>query len=102
MDDSYKNIDDYNTNKKLNPIVTELFFWGRNLNISLAFITQSYIAVPKDIRLNYTQYFFMKISNKWELQQIASQNSLQIDFQDFMYESLQKRYQKTISFFSYW
>ena len=51
-------------NKNLNPIVTELFIRGRKLNISLAFITQSYFAVPKDIRLNSTHYFIMKIKNK--------------------------------------
>ena len=51
-------------NKKLNLIVTELFIRGRKLNISLVFITLSYFAVPKNIRLNSTQYFFMKISNK--------------------------------------
>ena len=34
-------------NKKPNPIVTELFIRGRKLNISLAFITQSYFAVLK-------------------------------------------------------
>ena len=37
-------------NKKLNPIVAELFISGRKLNISLAFITQSYFLVPKNIR----------------------------------------------------
>ena len=64
--DIYKNIKDYNpnktrqiliafddmianmlNNKKLNPIVTDLFIRGRKLNISLAFITQSYFAVRK-------------------------------------------------------
>ena len=40
---------------------------GRQLNISLVFITQSYFAVPKNIRLNSTQYFIMKIPNKREL-----------------------------------
>ena len=39
-------------NKELNPIVTELFIRGSKLNISLAFITQSYFAVPKTIGLN--------------------------------------------------
>ena len=34
-------------NKKLNPIVTEFFIRRRKLNISLAFITQSYFPVPK-------------------------------------------------------
>ena len=35
-------------NKKLNPIVTELFMRTRKLNISLIFITQSYFAAPKN------------------------------------------------------
>ena len=34
------------SNKKINPIVTELFTRGRKLNISLVFIRQSYFAVP--------------------------------------------------------
>ena len=40
--------------KELNPMVTELFIWGRKLNISTAFITQSYFAAPKNIRINST------------------------------------------------
>ena len=70
--------------KKLSPIVTELFLGGRKLNILLAFISQSYFKVPKTIRLNATHYFIMKISNKRELQQIASSHSSDIDFKDFM------------------
>ena len=108
MDDIYKNIEDYNpnkkrkvlvvfddtiadmlSNKKLNPIVTELFIRGRKLNISLVFITQSYFAASKNIRLNSTHYFVMKIPNKRELQQIAFDHSSDIDFQDFM--NLQKK-----------
>ena len=49
-------IADVLSNKKLNPIVTELFIRGRKLNISLVFITQSYFAAPKNIRLNSTFY----------------------------------------------
>ena len=51
-------------NKKLNPIVTEMFIRGRKLNISLAFITQSYFKVPKNVRLISTDFFIMKILNK--------------------------------------
>ena len=40
-------ITDMLSNKKLNSVVTEFFIIGRKLNISLAFITQSYFAVPK-------------------------------------------------------
>ena len=37
-------------NKKLNPVVAELFIRGGKLNIFIAFITQSYFKVPKDVR----------------------------------------------------
>ena len=61
-----------------------MFIRGRKLNISPAFITQSYFAVPKNIRLNSAHYFLMKILNKQELQQIAFNHSSDIDFQEFM------------------
>ena len=66
MNDIYKNIKEYNPNKKqkilvefddiiadmlinkkLNSTVTELFIRGRKLNIFLAFITQSYSLFQK-------------------------------------------------------
>ena len=71
-------------NKKLNSIVTELFIRGRKLNISLAFITQSYFKVPKDVRLNSTHFFIIKIPNKRELQQTALNHSEDIDSKDFI------------------
>ena len=61
----------------------ELLIRCRKLNISLAFITQSYFSVPKDGRLNTTHYFIMKINNKRELQNIAINHSSDIDYQDF-------------------
>ena len=116
MNDIYKNIEDYNpnkkrkilivfddmiadmlSNKKINPIVTELFIRDRKLNISIVFITQSYFAVPKNIRLNSTHYFIMKISSKRELQQISFNHSSDIDFQDFM-NLYKKRTEKPYSF----
>ena len=51
--------------------LTELFIRGKKLNTSLIFITRSYFAAPKNIRLNSTHHFVMKISNKIELPQIA-------------------------------
>ena len=83
MDDIYKNIEEYNpnkkpkilivfedmiagmlNNKKINPIVTELFIRGRKLSISIVFITQFYFPVLKNIRLNSMHYFIFKIPNK--------------------------------------
>ena len=40
--------------------------------------------MPKDVRLNSTHFFIMKIPNKKELQQIALNHSSDIDFKDFM------------------
>ena len=103
MQDVYKNIEEYNpgkerkilivfddmiadmiNNKKLNSVVTKLFIRGKKINISLVFITQSYVKVPKDVRLNSTHFFIMKIPNKRELQQIALNHSSDIDFKDFI------------------
>ena len=73
IDDVYENLEDYNqtkkrgvlnmmilelddmiadmeSNKKLSPIVTELFLRGRKLNVSLVFLSQFYLEVPKTIR----------------------------------------------------
>ena len=66
MDDIYKNIDEYNPNKRhkilivfddmivdmlsnknLNSIVADLFIRGRKRNIYLVFITKSCFIVPK-------------------------------------------------------
>ena len=102
MHDVYRNIDEYNPykenkilvvfddmiadmihNKKLNSIITELFIRGRKLNISLVFITQSYFEVPKDVRLNTSHFFIVKIPHKGELQQIEINHSSDINNKDF-------------------
>ena len=43
---------DVEANKKLSSIVTKILMKHRKLNISLAFISQCYFKVPKNIRLN--------------------------------------------------
>ena len=67
------------SNTKCNPTVTELFIREGKLNISIVVIKKPYFAVPKNIRLNSTDFFIMKIPNKQELQQIAFNNSPDID-----------------------
>ena len=95
----YKNIEDYKrkisivfddmvadmiNNKRRNTIVTELFIRGSKRGISTVLITQSYFKLLKDVRLNSTNFFIMKIRNKREFQQIALNHSSDIDFKDFM------------------
>ena len=76
-------IADIMTNKEFQAIIKELFTRCRKLNISLAFISQSYFKTPKGVRLNSTHYLIMKIHSKKELQNIAYDNSGDIDFKDF-------------------
>ena len=101
MNDIYENIDNYNlsrkrkiliifddmivdvmTSKKFQSLIKELFIRCRKLNIFLAFITQSYFSVLKDIRLNSTHYLIKKINNKLELQNIAINRSA--DYNQFI------------------
>ena len=70
--------------EKFKAIVKELFIRCRKLNISIAFITQSYFRTPKDAILNSTHYILMKIGNKKELKSIAEENSGHLDFKDFL------------------
>ena len=70
-------------NKNFQAIIKELFIRCRKLNISLVFITQSYFSVQKEVRLNTTHYFIIKINNKKELQNIVINHSGDIDYQDF-------------------
>ena len=76
MQDVYKNTEDYNSikkrkiliifddmiadminNNKLNPIVTELFIRGRNPNISIVFITQSYFKSSERCTIKFYTFF---------------------------------------------
>ena len=77
MDDIYKNVEEYNPNKKreiltlfddmiadmlsntkLNPIVTELFVRGRKLNKYLVFMSQSYFKVAKRSQTKQQTLFY--------------------------------------------
>ena len=97
MNDVYKNIDEYNidkeckiltafddmiadmfNDKKLNSVVTKLFIRG------------TYFRVPKDVRLNSTHFFIMKIPYKRGLQQIAQNHSSNISTKDFI--KIHKKY----------
>ena len=61
-----------------------MFIRGRKLNISFILITQLYLKMPKDVRLNFTHFFIMKTPNNRELQQIALNHSSDIDFKEFI------------------
>ena len=101
MDDVYENINNYNltreiknlivfdemianimTKRRFQAVIKELFIRCRKLNIALVFITQSYFSVPKDLRLNSTHYLIMKINNRRELQNVSTDHSAGVNYQD--------------------
>ena len=103
MDDIYDDIESYNkkrkrkvlivfddmisnkmSNKKPQQVLKKLFIRCRKINISLCFLTQSYVSIPKDVRLNCTHYVIFKLNNNRELQNIAINHSADIDYKDFV------------------
>ena len=66
-------IADIMSNKKFQAIIKELFIRCRRLNISLVFTI-----------LNLTHYLIMRIKNRKELQNIAINQSADIDYKDFL------------------
>ena len=86
MDGVYENINDYNPirktkklvvfddmivdiigNNQFQAIMKKFFIRCRKLNISLVFIIRSYFSVPKDVKLNTTHYFIMKINSNYKI-----------------------------------
>ena len=99
MDDIYENIDKYNQrnilavfddmieiwdmlhNIKRHPLITDLFIRSKDIT----FLSQSTsLLYQRNIRLNSTHYFIMKIPNKQKLRKIAINDSSDIDLKDFM------------------
>ena len=103
MDDVYKNRNYYNikrrqknlvafddiipginTDKKFQAMVKILVFRWRKLSVSLIFITQSFLIVLKEVRLNSRNYLITKTHNKTELQHIDFNHSADIVYKDFI------------------
>ena len=103
MDDIFENIEGYNkkrkrkglivfddmishvmSNKKAQQVLKDLFIRCRKISISLCFLTQSYLSVPKHVRLNCTHYIIFKLNNKRELQNIAINHLADIDYKNFV------------------
>ena len=103
MNDVLDTIDDYNKNRdknvliifddmiadimtseKFKAVVKELFIRCRKLNVSIAFIMQSYFRTLKDTRLNSNHYILMKIGSKKELKYIAGEKLCYLDYKDFL------------------
>ena len=73
MDDIYKNIEEYHSNKNrkilivFDDIIANMLSNKRLNPIGTVFIMQSYFTVPKNVRLNSTNFFIMEIPSKQQL-----------------------------------
>ena len=77
-------IADIEYNKNFKRIIKELFYRARKINVSIVFITQSYLRALKDARLNSMHYIIMKINNKKELKRLAEEKSGHLDYKVFL------------------
>ena len=87
-------IADIMTNEKIQAIIKELFIRCRKLNISLAFITQSYSSFPKDVKLNSTE-------RNERISKYCNQSFYRYWLWRFC-EHLQKMYKRTVFFCGNW
>ena len=84
MNGIYENIDEYNLNKNrkilivFDDLIADILS-GKKTKLFFLFTTQSYFVVPKNIGLNPTLYFIIKITNKRDVQQIAINLSLDVN-----------------------
>ena len=92
MDDVYNIIDDYNQNRKrkilvvFDDMIADILIHEKNQAIikELLLLHNLIFSVPKEFRLISTTYLLMKIHNKRELQNIATNHSAEIDNKGFM------------------
>jgi hypothetical protein len=69
--------DDYITQKKELNTITEYFILGRHHLISPIFLSQSYYATPKNIRINCSHFCIFNVPTKREIRSIlADHNNL--------------------------
>ena len=97
MDDVYENINDYNPirkekklialddmiadimdNKKFQTIIKSLFIRCKEIKLFTCFYHRALFFCSK--RLNTTHYFILKINNRIELKNIATDHSADIDY----------------------
>ncbi len=86
FDEKFQNlvvVDDMITTKNQTKI-TEMAIRGRKKNISFIYLTQSFFDVPKLLRKNITDYIFLNVGSKRELQEIAKTVAYRISYDEFI------------------
>ncbi len=76
--------DDLVNTKSLQPAIAEYAIRGRKKGISMAYLTQSYYAVPKIIRVQMNYIIIKKLNSEKDLKLILREYNFGIDFDQLM------------------
>lgn len=75
--------DDVMTEKKDQPLIEKAFSWGRHCSASIFYISQSFFAIPKNIRLNCSHYCIFPVGDSSEIDRIHGKLATNIDLNNF-------------------
>lgn len=87
IDETKQNLiifDDFICDKKALNIIGEYFIRGRKKNCTSIFLSQSYFATPKIIRLNISHYYFFKSFDDREISEIFKTHSCNMTKESFV------------------
>ena len=97
MQDVYKNINEYNRDKKrkisivFDDMIADMIKKKKlNSKVTVYLNILLFFKFPKDVGLNATHFFIIKIPNERELKQIAINHASDIDSKDFI--TIYKKY----------
>lgn len=76
--------DDCMCEKKLAPLIEKSFSWGRHKNASIFYLSQSFFTVPKNIRLNCTQYIIFPLGDTNEIIMIHRRIAPDLKLEQFL------------------
>ena len=77
--------DDFITDVKKHPVISEIFIRGRNKGISTMFLSQSYYSSPKIIRQNVSYCVILKLGGSRDVNALLREVSIGLTKEKLMY-----------------
>lgn len=87
LDKNYRNLiilDDLILDKNANMFSNELFIRGRKRNASIIYQSQSFFAIPKNIRNQANYFVLFGVNSEREMRSIASHYGSGVDYKEFI------------------
>ena len=77
--------DDFITDIKKHPVISEIFIRGRKKGISTMFLSQSYYSTPKIIRQNVSYCIILKLGGSRDVYALLREISIGLTKEELMY-----------------